>query len=191
MDLVTQATSSYTDIWAIYAQINRTGTLTYGTAVANIASIVNSAVPGVHGGSLVTAWNKVHLWTGTGGGLPTAAGVTVSIDLFDANYSASNGNSEPAHAYGVSGAQTAAFFATGDHCIGAFQQITDCLNQYAPAFPCAFANVDLTGTPFSLVNDFQVNSLALGSGVAGTVVFDTVYNKTASIFGGAYASVNA
>ena len=36
-------------------------------------------------------------------------------------------------------------------CVGPYFNVNDCLNEYAPAYPCAFANINLTGTPFTLV----------------------------------------
>ena len=55
------------------------------------------------------------------------------------------------HAYGVTGVTISADYATADGCIGF---ISDCMDTTQDNYPCAFANVDLTGTPVSMVNDF-------------------------------------
>ena len=132
-------------------------------------------------------------WTSSGPGtLPTATPVHISVDLFDFNYSLSNGNSDAAHAYlGWTGIRSTAPFATGegrrggsgwwwlrprchpcavcrpslslsllrtsaDGCIGFYDAATDCLNPDGVAsYPCAFANVDLTGTPLSMVRGWH------------------------------------
>ena len=40
-----------------------------------------------------------------------------------------------------------------DSCIGDYDLTTDCLNTESPSYPCAFANIDLTGTPITLVRE--------------------------------------
>ena len=56
-----QAPTQFTDIWSLIAVINATGTPTYGPAVSNIATIVDSILTGPSGGTVVTQFQKVHL----------------------------------------------------------------------------------------------------------------------------------
>jgi len=44
-----------------------------------------------------------------------------------------------------------ALHAAADGCVGTYSSVNNCLNSADPSYPCAFANVDLTGTPFSMV----------------------------------------
>ena len=69
--------------------------------------------------------------------------------------------------------------AAADGCIGGYNHLSGCLDEYEPAYPCAFANVDLNGIPLTLVNDFGY----IGLGPASTIVF-SADNKTANLWGG-------
>ena len=71
-----------------------------------------------------------------------------------------------------------ATYATADGCVG---YTTDCFDPSDSGYPCAFANVDLTGTPFSMHNDFTLSNTLYSS---GAVIFDTVANKTVSLYAG-------
>ena len=56
------------------------------------------------------------------------------------------------HAYGISGVVNSAIYATADGCIGTYDTEQDCLDPTAFNYPCGYANVDLTGTPISMVS---------------------------------------
>ena len=64
LPLPTQATKHFVDIFDIFATINSTGTVTYGPPVANIATIVDSSIPGsnvTNGGSVITQFSMLHI----------------------------------------------------------------------------------------------------------------------------------
>ena len=71
------------------------------------------------------------------------------------------------------------FSTAADGCIGGYSHLNGCLDEYQASYPCAFANVDLTGIPLTLVNDFSY----IGLGPASTIVF-SADNKTANLWGG-------
>ena len=86
MDLPNTAAKNFLDVYDIIDTINVTGGY---AAVANVATIVDSIAHGLtngtNAGSVVTQFQKVHLWTGSKT-LPSAFATNVSIDLFDFNY---------------------------------------------------------------------------------------------------------
>ena len=86
-----QAPTAFVDIFDVMDTIGvDVGTPTYGAKVANIATIVVSAVTGNNGtgGSVITQWNKIHLWVN--GTIPDhLPGVEIWVDLFDSNFSVS------------------------------------------------------------------------------------------------------
>jgi hypothetical protein len=178
LPLAEQAPTSFADIWAVLEVINATGTPSYGSKVSNIATIVDSVQLGNAGGTVVTQFQMVHLWLSK---QPPATppGAVVSIDLFDFNFTTGNGNAIPLHAYDLAGTVSCAAYATADGCIGGYSNANACLDPYADNFPCAFANVDVNGLPFTIANDFGT----VGAFPAGNIIVDP-YLKTANVYGG-------
>ena len=59
---------------------------------------------------------------------------------------------QSAMSHTVSSHMPITFGYAADSCIGPYAKMADCTNPFDISSPCAFANVDLTGIPLSLVS---------------------------------------
>jgi hypothetical protein len=147
------------DIYDILAEfVANGGYAAYsGDALANIASNVLSRTAGVSsGGSVASSYQYVHLlWNESGDG-------SLAIDMFDSTQSYYNAAFNVGYEHGYNPTQfflgqSGTPYATVESCLGTFNVGEDCSSTGADGYPCAFTNVNLQDTPFTMKNDFWID----------------------------------